>query len=221
MPITKFRNVVTGGAIAVTLTGVLVALGAGSSSDAVAGSTQSNNQPGGRSYSVLTRPATARDREFSHSWNSVKDTASRTPGLGLDVNGARVVRSDATGTLAVVPAQAAPCLVSGHGDADSHISCGTGDEPVTATISYGSATGVVPDSVESVAFKMTDGTVTNGKVVDNIWNAPPEAATATYVVDGHTVVVDLMPASAMPAGATTDSNGMTSIGKPGADSSGG
>jgi hypothetical protein len=81
-------------------------------------------------------------------------------------------------------------------------------------VRHGSAIGVVPDSVQSVSFKMTDGTTVRRDVTDNLWEAPAEAASATIVIDGRSNVVNLMPQSSLAAGATVGPDGIVSIGSP-------
>ena len=165
------------------------------------------------SYGVLARPADADDERFAQSSVALRETSERDPQLGLEPDGARVVRSDAAGTLAVVPAEAAPCLVS-ESSSSRAVSCGTPEHPTTAQVRYGSATGVVPDSVSTVSFKMTDGSSVRRAVTNNLWEAPADAASATIVVDGHSTVVELMPRTALPEGATVGPHGLVTIGKP-------
>lgn len=208
----RINKIVGGAAVAAIV--AATALVAGAQGSSTAGSQTQPASGSSAGYMVLSRPATAQDSEYVRASTILRTTASRAPDLGLDPGGARVLRSDHSQTLAVVPAKAAPCLVSGNGGPGSHISCGTGSQPVTATVSYGSAVGVVPDSVGTVSFKMTDGTVATRDVVDNLWDAPAEAKTASFAVDGRSVTVELMPLSARPDDASTGADGMTSIGQP-------
>jgi hypothetical protein len=165
-------------------------------------------------YRVLARPANARDEGFARSSAALRKVAERSPEIGLEPRGARVVRSDDARTLAVVPAQAAPCLVSEGPSAPASVSCGTGTEPKTAMVNYGSAVGVVPDTVQTVSFTMTDGSVVTGEVSDNMWNAPAEAASVSFAVDGRARTIELMPLSAQPEGTTVGPDGITTIRTP-------
>jgi len=165
-----------------------------------------------QTYSVLARPADPNDVRFAQSSAALREMAARSPQLGLEPSGARIVQSDNSQTVAVVPATTTPCLVSEGGDAHFSVSCGTPNQPTTAMVTYGSAMGVVPDSVDEVSFKMTDGTVVRGAVTNNMWSAPAEAASANIVMAGHTTVVDLMPRSRLPKGATVQPDGTVSIG---------
>ena len=202
--------------IACALVVVLLSQSTGNSGSAQAAPTGGSIQAAGAdnvSYGVLAQRADADDQRFAQSSVALRETAEQAPQLGLEPNGARVVRSDAAGTLAVVPAKAAPCLVS-ESSSSRAVSCGTPEHPTTAQVTYGSATGVVPDSVATVSFRMTDGSTVRRAVEDNLWEAPAEAASATIVVDGHSTVVELMPATALPEGAKVGPDGLVTIGKP-------
>lgn len=125
------------------------------------------------------------------------------PALGLRPEAARGIavknaprgREDAT--FALIPSAKAPCLYMRQKD-NEDLSCG-GDSGPTVSASFTGAIGVVPDSVESVEFVMTDGSRQVGEVADNIWVSPPEAATVSISVDGVTTTAELAPRSSLPA----------------------
>jgi hypothetical protein len=163
------------------------------------------------SYAVLEGQASDRDENFARTSTWLAEIAADKPELGLRSDGARIVASPWSHTLAVVPARVVPCLVDGYGEPGSSIACGTEAHPVTAMVNFGAALGVVPDSVESVAFEMTDGSILTRPVDANIWRAPAEASRVHFAVGGKSLSVELMPLSHRPEGAVTDADGVTTI----------
>jgi len=117
---------------------------------------------------------------------------------------ARLVSQDRTRTVAAVPAEKAPCLISRFADGTQTASCALESDQQPASVSYSGAIGLVPDAVDSVTLTMTDGTTRVVPVNHNVWTAPDDAAKAAYTLDGTVVEVELMPRSSMPAGATSD-----------------
>lgn len=130
------------------------------------------------------------------------------PQIGLETDAARVVVTSPNRTVAAVPAAKAPCLVTRTAQSGIGISCATAANEATATVGYNGAIGLVPDSVKSVMFTMVDGSTQAQDVVDNIWQSPVEAETATFDLEGETQKVDLMPRSSMPKSATVSPDGV-------------
>jgi hypothetical protein len=188
---------------------VLVALiASGSGHDA-----RATNRPSVEStteYSVLMRPATAEDARFAAASDGLKVSA-RDSGLGIDPDGARVIKSKAGKSFAIVPATVAPCIVS----EQDGVSCGIPSAPVTAQVGYGFAIGLAPDAVKNVSLTLTDGTTTTAPVVDNVWEAPDNAVSVTVTIGQRSETVGLMPAASLPAGAKVGSDGKVTIGTPG------
>lgn len=119
--------------------------------------------------------------------------------LGLDLSRARVIHQDQAKTVAAVASKGKPCLLVRQPDGRAAVGCGVAPGQPTALVSYTGAIGLAPDSTESVTYTMTDGSIVTGRVVDNVWKSPPEAANVHLVVDGQTRDLELMPQSSLPA----------------------
>lgn len=168
-----------------------------------------NSAAPGAVYSVLKRTATAADGQFAEASKGLK-AAARESGLGVDPSGARLIKSKAGKSFAVVPATMAPCLIS----EDDAVSCGTQSAPVTAQVSYGYAIGLAPDAVKNVSVVLTDGTTTTTTVVDNVWEAPANAESATVTVGDYSEKIGLMPVGSLPPGATVTPDGLVTVRRP-------
>jgi hypothetical protein len=155
-------------------------------------------------YSVFSRPATPEDDVSG--WPMRTENFDK---LGLRLDQARVVYRDAVRTLAAVPATDGPCLLTRLRNHGGGLNCG-GAGRVTVALGYLGAIGLVPDSVDTVTFRMTDGSTQTAKVVDNTWNSPAEAASATFVLQGDSVNIELMPRSSLPKGTTISDDGVVS-----------
>jgi hypothetical protein len=160
------------------------------------------------SYSLLSRPTTAADTNVT-DWKLQPNAR-----LGTRPAGARVVYSDAWRTVAAVPSNAVPCLVSEYRDGSQSTSCGTTDDEMTAAVSYLGSIGLVPDSVQNVTYTMTDGSQQIGGVKNNLWQAPSEAKEVTFTVGDKEESIGLMPASSMPKDAKIAPNGTVMMGTP-------
>lgn len=159
-------------------------------------------------YSVLSRPTTEADGNVAN-WKLLPNAS-----LGTRPDGARVVYSDAWRTVAAVPANSIPCLVAEYRDGSKSTSCGTNPDEVTASVSYLGSIGLVPDSVGTVTYTMTDGSQQVGGVKNNLWQAPSEAKTVSFTVGDKQHSVELMPASSMPKDAKIAPNGTVMYGTP-------
>lgn len=153
-------------------------------------------------FAVFSRPSTAKDNIAG--WR----VATRKAGDGdMDFARARIIYQDAKRAVAAVPTRADPCLVTQLPDGSGGFTC-------SPSFSYGNSIGLVPDSVKSVSFTMTDGTTQEQDVTDNYWRSPSEATKVTYVVDGQTTSLELMPLSSLPKGASISPSGVVSNGSP-------
>lgn len=162
--------------------------------------------PASGRYSVLSRPATSKD-DIS-GWPATAALGRDSgPGVNhtLDFANARLVEQDATRAVAVVPTSTTPCLVAQFVDGSSGATC-------SPMLMYGNSIGLVPDSVKVVMFTMTDGSATQQAVTDNLWRAPAEASTVTYVLDGQPQNIKLMPMGSLPEGAQISASGAVSGG---------
>ena len=162
------------------------------------------------SYRVLQQPATIADRVTDRR---ITPDIMANDMPELDPDGTRVVRRVVSETLAVIPTRAgAACLAlmarSGHAGR----MCTTADDPSTALIRYEQAVGLVPDGVSDVTYRLSDGRKVQGAVVDNLYEAPANAASVTLVIDGATKTVDLMPTGSLPEGARVSEDGTVEIG---------
>lgn len=153
-------------------------------------------------YSVFARPA--RDRDNISGWRVPR----RHRETGIRYADARLVHQDAHRAVAAVPAQdqAAPgrdqaCLVTQFRDGSGALAC-------SPTLMYGESIGLVPDSVDTVTYTLTDGTTQQQDVVDNMWRSPEEAARVTYTIDGRVESIALMPMSSLPANARLSESGV-------------
>lgn len=156
-----------------------------------------------QSFSILDRPLRASDNISSWRFPSAAER-------GLNVARARVVQRDSRKTVAVMPSNEGPCLAT-KSLAGQGLSCA----PVgatAATVSVEGSIGVVPNSVTSVKYEMTDGTVRSGQVSENVWKAPIEARRVSFSLRGKTETIDLMPPSSLPDGAVVGDDGVVSIG---------
>jgi hypothetical protein len=97
-----------------------------------------------------------------------------------------------------VPGKVAPCLYVARSGSE-HLSCGTipGE---TALVTYNGSIGVVPDSVKSVTFTMSDDSQQVVSVTNDVWQSPLEASKVTFTLDGTVHTIDLLPHSTLPAG---------------------
>lgn len=68
----------------------------------------------------------------------------------------------------------------------------------------GAGFGAVPNGVNDVTYRMTDGTSTDRPVSDNAFEAPAEATAVSYVIDGKLVARELTAASEVPKGVVID-----------------
>jgi hypothetical protein len=158
------------------------------------------------SYSVLSRPAIAND-DIS-TWKAATALGGRSgPGVNstLNFSNARLIYQDDTRAVAAVPTSTEPCLATQFNDGSGALTC-------SPTLTYGTSIGLVPDSVMSVTFTLTDGTETARKVTDNFWRSPAEAAKVGYVLNGQTPSLELMPMSSLPKGAQISPSGVVSGG---------
>ena len=155
-------------------------------------------------YSVFSRAATSADDVSS--WPMRAENFDQ---LGLRLDQARVVYRDAVRTMAAVPATDGPCLLTRLRNHGGGLNCG-GAGRLTVALGYLGAIGLVPDSVDTVTFAMTDGSTQTAKVVDNTWNSPAEAASATFSLQGRSVSIELMPRSSLPKGTTISDDGVVS-----------
>jgi hypothetical protein len=164
-------------------------------------------------YSLLARAATPDDVAASQKIDPGK-WAAVMPELGIDIASVRVIRQTAEKTTVVLRRADAACLATA-GANGRGLTCATNEEPSAATMIYGSAVGLVPDSVRSVTFHQTDGTEVTVSVVNNVWEAPAEADSATFTIEGEEKHVTLMPLSALPKGAKLSPDGVVSTGRSG------
>ena len=148
-------------------------------------------------YSIF-EGSTSRLNASTPGWQPLPDR------IGARMAEARLISQDRTRTVVAVPAANAPCLVSRFADGSQAASCALERDQQPASVSYSGAIGLVPDVVDSITLTMTDGTSRVVPVEDNVWTAPDEAVEAAYSFTGRVVVVELMPRSSMPPGATTD-----------------
>lgn len=183
-------------------------LTSGGASSVAAGASAAPPQPAtavstaSGTFSVFARPATAKDH--ISGWR----VAARKAGDGdMDFSRARVIYQDASRAVAAVPTTGEPCLVTQLPDGSGGFTC-------SPSFSYGHSIGLIPDSVKSVTYTMTDGTTQRQDVTGNFWRSPEEAAKVTYVVDGQTQNQDLMPLSSLPKGTTISPTGVVSNGTP-------
>lgn len=160
-----------------------------------------------RQYALLNHAPTAID---SRAQQRVAILPAAQAKQGLDLRTVRFVRSFGKTTTYAASSNSpyGPCLVTAYGDGSSGTSCPSATSPVTVTMQYGTAVGIVPDDVTEVWFSMTDGTRRTAAVTGNTWEAPPEARRVSWVQDGGVSDVDLMPLSSMPADTVIDENGI-------------
>lgn len=156
-------------------------------------------QTKGGTYSVFAREATAGD-DIS-GWRIPRNGVDAK--VGMRFAEARVVYRDDTKSVAAVPTSSDPCLVSQYRDGSGGLTC-------SPTFTHGVSVGLVPDSVKSVTYAMTDGSTQVQEVTDNLWHSPTEAAQVTYVLDGVAHTEDLLPLSALPQGASISPSGLVS-----------
>lgn len=180
---------------------------------------QSTNEPGPPPHAGPEDGPLGRYSVFARERRQVDDIAGwRTPrtaprAQAVQYDKARVVFEDAARTVAVAPSPSGPCLVAQYKDGSGGMSCG-GRTKIAASLGYNGALGVVPDSVRSVVFTLTDGRQVREEIRDNLWHSPLEASTATFKLSGRDVTIELMPRSSRPAGTTIDSNGMVTSPQP-------
>jgi hypothetical protein len=133
----------------------------------------------------------------------------------LDPTGTRVLRRDAVETLAVIPTKSGgACLATMHSNGGAGRACTTATNPSVALVRYGQTIGLVPDGVDTISYRLSDGSVVQGGVVNNVYEAPADAAAATFAVGGSTNTVDLLPSGSLPKGAHVTSDGTIEIGAP-------
>jgi hypothetical protein len=162
---------------------------------------------GADTYSVFARAATTQDDVAS--WHFPAPA-----GFGLRVAGARRVYTDSTKVVAAVPTGGGvPCLMTRFADGSGGLNCGDADGH-TASLGYNGALGLVPDEVGSVTYVMSDGATQTGKVADNVWHSPADAAQVSFLIGGAGQTLDLMPASSAPKGMTVSPTGVVSNGSP-------
>ncbi len=186
----------------------LTQLAGGASSEARTASVQSAGPPlqtAIGTYSVFARAAAPADDVSG--WRIHEDRA----GLGLRFSDARVVYSDSVRTVAAVPASDGPCLLAQYKDGSGGFNCG-GPNRVSASLGYNGALLLVPDSVQTVTYTMTDGTTQMSPVANNVAHSPVEAAKVAFTLGERTVQLDLMPRSSLPKGATLTEDGMVTGG---------
>lgn len=176
----------------------------------------SGGQPAGGSagkYSVFDRPATTASDE-TRGWRARQDPGPR-ENFGLRFAEARVIQRDGGTAVAAVPASnGSPCLAVQYKDGSGGLSCG-GPGTTAALVGYNGATGIVPDSVQTVTFTLTDGTTQTSQVEGNVWRSPPEAAKVTFMLGDRVEEIELMPRSSLPEGATITDSGVVTSASPG------
>lgn len=158
-------------------------------------------------YSVLKQPATSEATRLAETSPGIKQLAT-VPELAADPSGTRLIKTATGKSFAVVPAAVAPCLVG----EDNSASCATSAAPVTVQVRHGYAVGLAPDSVKAVSLTLTDGKTTSAPVVNNVWEAPANAKSATVTIDGRDRSIDLMPEGSLPDSATVSPDGVVEIG---------
>ncbi|MCW2984217.1 MAG: hypothetical protein JWR63_1787 [Conexibacter sp.] len=153
-----------------------------------------------RSYPVLGHPGSSRDLGTGRP-TTVADLAKDMPSL-LPLKG-RILGADAARTLVLVPRiDGQICLVQLLASGDAGINCNTPDK-TPILLNYGRATGVVPAGVAQVTFTLADGTTSTIKPdADGRYDAPAEATSARFTAGGTPAEIELLPASARPAGVT-------------------
>ena len=169
-------------------------------------------------YSILKRAPSASDALTS--WRvSPRMLAAAHPELGLRVDQRRFLKQQGPMSFAIVPSSDGACLIESISDGSGNLAdgstsmqCTVPGESSAAAVTYGKATGLVPDGVTSVSFQISDGTQVTQAVSDNVWSAPAEAQTSSFEVLGQVKVIDLMPLSTLPAGARVAPNGLVTFG---------
>jgi hypothetical protein len=146
-------------------------------------------------YSVFARPA--RPNDDVSGWR----VSRRPPDSGVRFPDARLVHQNAHRAVAAVPAPGGPCLVTQFRDGSGAFTC-------SPALMHGASIGLVPDSVKTVTYTLTDGSTEQQEVVDNTWRSPAEAERVTYVLDGQVESIALMPLSSLPKNARLSESGV-------------
>jgi hypothetical protein len=131
-------------------------------------------------YSVLTRPQAPGD-DLSDQRYSVSKLAETMP---VDQRGARVLERDADGEIVtLVPlTNGRLCLHVIYTDGTAGGGCAPDAEADSTGIvagQPGAQVGLVPDGVSQVSVSLSDGSVTNVPVTNNVFHAPPDGVAAT------------------------------------------
>lgn len=165
-----------------------------------------------RDYSVFDRATTEADEQAS-KWR-LPDTL---PAQGIDMSSARIVLENRSTVIAAVKSNVGPCLVKHHVALQSFgLSCpadpavGKNQDPsaTAASVGYGVAVGVVPDTVKNVDYTLSGGGTERVAVHGNVWKAPADATKVTFTINGQAAQIELLPAGALPKGAKLCSNGL-------------
>jgi hypothetical protein len=157
-------------------------------------------------YSVFTMARAAGD-DIS-SWKLPEAAQEQ---LGIDRTRSHLIFRDSSRSVAVVPTNEGPCIVQQFKDGAGGVACGGGGNP-PVVLGYDGAIGLVPDSVKTVTYTLSDGSTQLGTVTGNAWHSPVEAAKVTYAIEGGRRSFELMPRSSLPKGATISESGMVSAG---------
>jgi hypothetical protein len=145
---------------------------------------------------------------------------SENPGYGLDLRPATQLPAavDGVRAFAVRSAKGPACLVLRFTPSGSPVGGGYGvacpSEASSAIdfVSPGGSFGVVPDDVTTVNYTFAGGEIRSGKVIDNVWQAPLDATGVSFTENGSPRDIPLMPASALPKGASYYGGGLTAGG---------
>lgn len=149
-----------------------------------------------RDYPILAGFGTTADLAIDRPVTVAK-IASTMP--DLIANRARLLSKTESSTLLLVPRRdGTVCFTKLDASGEAGIDCNTaGGSPFLAT--YGQASGVVPVSVESVTFTLSDGSTQTTATPDGTWSAPSEAASISYGTGASKYTEGLLPASTKPA----------------------
>jgi hypothetical protein len=183
----------------------LALLGGGRPSTAEAGSSYA-------SYSVLTsdKPAAATATDVRPALDRIAQGQPEILG-----SSSRLIGSTPSGKVVVfISSNDDLCIALASYFGSGETSCKPQAKANVSGVAFGGPVhrfGVVPDGVDSVAFRLSSGTRQAVKVIDNYYTAPAEAVTGTYVLGGVTQSQEFVPRSAVPAigESVTDARGAT------------